>query len=94
MTYEDHIKIDKDIEQGHPCIKGTKIRVSKVLELLAAGEDIYVIESIYAVSKEDVRMCIGFAGEMLTTTYDILYHRDPEEFAQQMTDIQQEFKAI
>ena len=51
---------------GHPCIRGMRIRVTDVLDLLAAG---LTIEQILAehpdLESEDIRACLRFASKRL-----------------------------
>ena len=62
-----HISVNKDICHGKPCIRGTRIMVEQVLDLLAGGatpEEI--IENDFpALTAEDVRACIAFANQLL-----------------------------
>jgi uncharacterized protein (DUF433 family) len=48
---------------GRPCIRGMRIRVKDVLELLAAGvtEAEILIDYPY-LEKEDIRACLAFAA--------------------------------
>ena len=51
---------------GRPCIRGMRIRVTDVLDLLAAG---LTIEQILAehpdLESEDIRACLSFASKQL-----------------------------
>ncbi|MDA2922862.1 DUF433 domain-containing protein [Patescibacteria group bacterium AH-259-L07] len=59
------ITIDPKIRFGKPCIKGTRIAVVDILNLLAAG---YTIEKIPAqypgITKKDVLAAIEFAANL------------------------------
>lgn len=48
---------------GRPCIRGLRIRVKDVLELLAAGvsEDDILADYPY-LEREDIRACLAFAA--------------------------------
>jgi uncharacterized protein (DUF433 family) len=48
---------------GRPCIRGMRIRVKDVLELLAAGttEDAILTDYPY-LEREDIRACLAFAA--------------------------------
>jgi uncharacterized protein (DUF433 family) len=48
---------------GRPCIRGMRIRVKDVLELLAAGttEDEILADYPY-LEREDIRACLAFAA--------------------------------
>ena len=61
-------RITMDPEQcgGRPCIRGTRIRVSNVLELLAAGETSAQILSEYPyLERGDITACLLYAARRL-----------------------------
>lgn len=59
------ISIDPNICSGKPCIKGHRIWVSLILDLLAAGETIdTILEEYPGVEKEDILACIAYGAEM------------------------------
>ena len=68
MSLLERISIDVDILHGRPRIRGTRIAVSMVLELLAAGHSPEAIcRDFYPdLSLDDVRACIAFANQFLT----------------------------
>lgn len=49
---------------GHPCVRGMRIRVSDVLDLLAAGmgEDAILADYPY-LERDDIRACLAYASE-------------------------------
>ncbi|WP_218586368.1 DUF433 domain-containing protein [Nocardia cyriacigeorgica] len=48
---------------GRPCIRGMRIRVSDVLELLAAGEtEDSILEDYPYLELADIRACLAFAA--------------------------------
>ena len=64
----ERISIDPDILHGRPRVRHTRIAVSMVLELLAAGHTPQVIcRELYPdLTVEDVHACIAFANQFLT----------------------------
>ncbi len=68
MSREEMIKrisIDQNICSGKPCIRGTRIWVSLVLDLLAEGESAEAIIGEYPhLTREDVQACIAYGAEM------------------------------
>jgi len=57
-----------DFEQcgGRPCIRGMRVRVTDVLDLLAVGlTPEQVISELPYVELDDVRACIRFANQRL-----------------------------
>jgi uncharacterized protein (DUF433 family) len=51
---------------GRPCIRGMRIRVSDVLDLLAAGLSQHqVLEELPDLEAEDISACLKFASSRL-----------------------------
>ncbi len=62
-TWRERISIDPNICHGKPCIKGTRIMVSIILDYLRAGESVKEILRQYPTLKhEDIQAAIGFAA--------------------------------
>lgn len=48
---------------GRPCIRGMRIRVKDVLDLLAAGaSDIEILSDFPGLEPEDIRACLKYAA--------------------------------
>lgn len=61
----DRISIDPNVCMGKPCIKGTRIWVSLILDFLADGESEAAILAAYPqLEPEDVRAAIAYAAEV------------------------------
>jgi len=61
--YEGRIISDPNICSGKSCIKGTRIPVHLILDLLAAGESYEGIKKAYPnINEEDIRACISYAA--------------------------------
>lgn len=59
------IVCDPKICSGKPCIKGTRIPVHIILDLLAAGENFDGIEKAYPnITNEDIRACLYYASTL------------------------------
>jgi len=43
MDWQERISTDPKVSHGKPCIKGTRIMVSLILDYLKAGEDVKAI---------------------------------------------------
>src|SRR5579884_3684988 len=66
MALTDRIIVDPNILTGKPVVRGTRISVELVVELLAAGWTHEQILASYAhVSEEDIRACLAYASELL-----------------------------
>jgi uncharacterized protein (DUF433 family) len=62
----DRILSDPAILGGKPCIKGTRISVEFILELVASGGSVNEIVKTYPhLAPEDVQQAILFAAESL-----------------------------
>lgn len=59
------IRVDPAICHGRPCIRGHRIWVSLVLDLLASGMTIdQVLENYPGIETADVLACIAYGAEM------------------------------
>jgi len=59
------IAIDPNIFFGKPCIRGTRIWVSLLLDFLASGMSVQEILAEYPqLSEEDIRAAIAYGAEM------------------------------
>ncbi len=61
-------RITKNPEQcgGKPCVRGLRIRVSDVIELLANGlSPAEILKELPALEAEDITACLWFAAEQL-----------------------------
>lgn len=64
------ISIDPNICFGKPCIKGTRIWVSLILDFLANGMSIEEILVEYPqLTKEDIRAALAYGAEMSRERY-------------------------
>jgi len=61
------VSVNPAICHGKPCISGTRIMVSQVLDLVEAGKPFQeIIDDFFPdISVEDVRACIRFANDLL-----------------------------
>ncbi|MFA4829686.1 MAG: DUF433 domain-containing protein [Thermodesulfovibrionales bacterium] len=59
----ERISVDKNIMHGKPCIRGTRIPVYLILDLLAGGSTIKDILDDYPdITEEDIRACVEYAA--------------------------------
>ncbi|MEH1834103.1 MAG: DUF433 domain-containing protein [Nostoc sp.] len=64
------ISIDPNICFGKPCIRGHRIWVSLILDLLSAGETIdTILEAYPGIEKEDILACIAYSAEMIRNVF-------------------------
>lgn len=63
MSLLDRISIDPEVVHGRPAVRGTRMRVSDVLSLLAAGADeAEILEDYQYLTSEDIRACLAYAA--------------------------------
>lgn len=61
----DRISVDPNICGGKPCIRGTRIWVSLILDFLASGESEAEIIALYPqLTREDVRAALAYGAEV------------------------------
>ena len=66
MTGNDRITVDPDVLVGKPVIKGTRIAVEFVIELMARGWTTEQILTEYDhLTTEDIRPCLMYASDVL-----------------------------
>ncbi len=66
MEWRSRIVLDPHVLTGKPVIKGTRISVELVIDLLGRGySTTQVIEQYPHVSAEDVQACLAYASEIL-----------------------------
>jgi uncharacterized protein (DUF433 family) len=62
----DRITVNPNQCGGRPCVRGMRIRVSDVLDLLAAGLSVdQVVVELPHLEPEDVAACLRFASRRL-----------------------------
>ena len=64
MNWQDRITSDPNVCHGKPCIKGTRVMVSVVIDNLAAGETHEAIIQGYHIEKEDIEAALRYAADL------------------------------
>lgn len=63
MDWRDRIVVDPEICHGKPCIKGTRIMVSVILDCLSAGwSEGEILAQYPALKPEDIRASVAYAA--------------------------------
>mgnify|MGYP005842846841 CR=1 FL=1 len=66
----ERISIDPNVCFGKPCIRGTRIWVSLILDFLADGMSVGEILTEYPqLTAEDIRAAIAYAAELARERY-------------------------
>lgn len=64
MDYKERITIDPLVRSGKPCVRGTRITVSDVLDYLGGGMSIAeVLDDFPDLTAEDIQACLSFAAD-------------------------------
>ena len=68
MNWQERIALDPKVLVGKPIIKGTRISVEFVIDLLARGwTPEQILEEYDHLTPDDIRACLAYASEMLKT---------------------------
>ena len=66
MTWQDRITVDPNVLVGKPIVKGTRISVEFVIDLLARGwTTAQVLNEYDHLKPEDVQACLAYASDVL-----------------------------
>ncbi len=66
----NRISIDPNVCFGKPCIKGTRIWVSLILDLLTSGMTVDELRAEYPqLTTDDIRATIAYGAEMARQRY-------------------------
>ncbi len=66
MNWQERIIVDPDILVGKPVIKGTRIAVEFIIDLLAQGwSKDEILRNYPGLTQEDIRACLSYASKIL-----------------------------
>lgn len=66
MDWQERITVDPEVLVGKPIVKGTRISVEFVLDLLGRGWTIEQILREYDhLTPEDIQACLAYASDMM-----------------------------
>lgn len=66
VNWKERITVDSEVLAGKPIIKGTRISVEFVVELLGRGATVTdILEEHDHITAEDIQGCLAYAGELL-----------------------------
>ncbi|MBW7919617.1 MAG: DUF433 domain-containing protein [Anaerolineales bacterium] len=66
MDWQNHITIDPNILVGKPIVKGTRLAVEFIVDLLAQGwPESEVLRNYPGITHEDVAACLKYAANLL-----------------------------
>jgi len=68
MGWQEHIEIRPDVLAGKPLIRGTRLSVEFILDLLGQGwTEEQILEQYPGVTAEAIRACLRYASHALST---------------------------
>jgi uncharacterized protein (DUF433 family) len=63
MVWSERIVVAPDILAGKPVIRGTRLSVGFILDLLAAGQsEAQVLHNYPGITREDIMACLSYAS--------------------------------
>lgn len=66
LRWEDRIEVNPHVLLGKPVVKGTRLSVEFVIDLLAQGwSDEEILRNYPHLSREDIHACLAYAGNRL-----------------------------
>jgi uncharacterized protein (DUF433 family) len=66
LNWQERIVIDPNILIGKPVIKGTRLSVEFILDLLAQSwSENDIIENYPGIAQEDIKACLSYASDAL-----------------------------
>lgn len=65
MNWFQRIEVDPEILGGKPVVRGTRLAVELILELLAAGQTFEeLLENYPRLTTEDILACLSYASHL------------------------------
>ena len=66
MKWEDRIVASPDVLVGKPVVKGTRLAVEFIVDLLAGGwTQEQILDNYPNLKADDIRACLAYASELL-----------------------------
>lgn len=66
MNVNERIVVDPGVLTGKPVIKGTRLAVEFVIDLLAEGwTENEILDNYPGITNEDIRACLSYASDIL-----------------------------
>ena len=66
MDWKERIVIDPGILVGKPIIKGTRLAVEFIIDLMAQGwAEKDILQNYPGITRQDIQACLAYASEIL-----------------------------
>lgn len=67
MDWRERITVDSEVLTGKPVVKGTRLAVEFIIELLAQGwSEAEILDNYPGLTSEDIRACLAYASAVLS----------------------------
>lgn len=66
MNWQDRIVVDPEILVGKPVVKGTRLAVEFIIDLMAQGwSEAEILRNYPGLTQADVQACLSYASDIL-----------------------------
>ena len=66
MNWQERIVIDPDLPVGKPIVKGTRLAVEFIIDVLAQGwSESEIMRNYPGLTQADIQACLGYASAVL-----------------------------
>ena len=66
MSWQERIVVDPDILAGKPVVKGTRLAVDFIIELLAQEwPEAEILDNYPGLTRKDIQACLSYASAVL-----------------------------
>ena len=66
MRWQERIVVDAEVLTGKPIVKGTRLAVDFILELLSEGwTESEILSNYPGLTREDIQACLAYASHTL-----------------------------
>ena len=73
VNWRERITIDPQVLVGKPVIKGTRLAVEFIVDLLAAGwTHEQILDNYPHIRREDIQACLAYAAELLHAEHVVI----------------------
>ncbi|RRO21906.1 DUF433 domain-containing protein [Flavobacteriaceae bacterium 14752] len=79
MKWKSHIEVNDNVLVGKPVIKGTRISVEHIVNLLASGwSENQILENYPRLKKEDIQSVFAYLQDIIK---DGMLYNEPQKYA-------------
>jgi len=91
MDWQGRIVVDPEVLVGKPVVKGTRLAVEFVIDLLAQGwTEADILRNYPGLAREDILACLAYAGEVRPSRLSELAGRAPGDVEMPLQEVAEE----